>query len=592
MPEPSTSSPALAPRDGAEAPGDGQGPSADAPRIARQAPPDGLSRRQFAHSSLPAAAAYLALALFLTRGAWLSGELPGAPMGEQWGRLFVTAQASRWLTGAAPLGHADLAGAPDGVPFWPVDPATQLVLAPLSLLLGPHKALLIGVIALITLAGLGPYHLLRRLGAPLTSAFAAGLLVELAPYLLRNLHDLVLEVEAIGPVALAIGALLAAREEPRLPRLVAAGGAIALVALTSPYYAVYLALGCALVLPFDRARWRAWAGIALAGALAGALSLLPFALLERGPNGRLSEVWSAQGYQLVPGPLVDPRSPDRDLPRSPPKPRDPPPAGPPPPPEPAWVRSLHRFPGGLALAAAGLMGLFAARSRPFALLGLAFFFGGPGLTLTLRFVGKFGAAPTPPLLALLDALPLTSTLGNPVRMLSAWVLLAALAGGLAARRAPLALALLALALFETAFTLPGLVLPSSPLPLSPALAARVEGPVVVFPSGDPPAWHPAVGPKETLTVAALAQAPVASDYGRGATPADLGLQVWLATQGGVPIGRGALVAPPDPSPSGFSWLVLLEDRLEPAQVTALQAALQVDWIEVGRDDRAALWRRR
>ena len=67
---------------------------------------------------------------------------------------------------------------------------------------------------------------------------------------------------------------------------------------------------------------------------------------------------------------------------------------------------------------------------------------------------------------------------------------------------------------------------------------------------------------------------------------------WLATAGGVPIGRGALVTAADPQPSGFSWLVLLEDRLEPAQVEALQAALQADWIEVGRDDRAALWRRR
>jgi hypothetical protein len=151
-------------------------------------------------------------------------------------------------------------------------------------------------------------------------------------------------------------------------------------------------------------------------------------------------------------------------------------------------------------------------------------------------------------------------------MLGAWALLAAVAGGVALRRRPgLSAVALLVVIVGGELEQPRLLVPATRDPVPGAVLAALDGPTVVFPSGDPPAWHPAVSPKETLALAARADVPVAYDYGRGGTPADLPALVGLARIGGVPLGaeawRGAAAEPPW-ADLPFEHILLLEDRLD------------------------------
>jgi hypothetical protein len=527
-------------------------------------------------------AAYFGLAAWILGGIGGGWSVPGTPQGEAWGRLFVSAQVGRWMRGEAPWGWADLLAAPAGSPFWPVDPLVQAFEAPLALLIGGPAALSVTCVLLVGLCGLGPYRLLRRFGAPASAAAVGGLLVELSPFLLRNLHDLVLEVAGLGVGALALSALLEARERPDRRRLVGVGLGVGALAATSPYYAVYLALGCAIGLPFERRRWAAWARIAAAAGLACGLVLLPLFAAEGGASGRLGPRYQGHGYQLKPPPLVDastgrPAAPLRPLTAPSPRggltdPRERP-AGPPS----ALARALHRAPGGLALLVAALAGLTMPGARRWSLLALTFYFAGPGPELIQRFLEHRGPEAPSLLGRLLQALPLTASMGNGGRLLAAWVLLAAISGGLAAARSPwLRGLLLVVTVAETLLTIPSGRVPRSPFPLSPAALAELEGPTIVFPSGDPPCWSPVVGPKEALAIAGLAGVPVAFDYGREGVPADLEVQVALSRVAGLPIGETALrerTRADAAREAGFVRLVLLGDRLDAPQVAALEAWL-------------------
>ncbi len=514
----------------------------------------------------------LVSALVLLRSSLRIDAVPGVGLGESWGRLFVTAQVQRWISGASPFGHADLLAWPGGQPFWPVDPAVQLMAVPLSVLLGPAAGLTVVTVALVWLAGTGPAWLCRRLGATPLGALAGGLLVQWHPLMLRNLHDLVLEVAAIGVAALAVGAIHAALHDRR--RLLAVGAGVLAVAATSPYFAVYLALGCAMAAPLTRRR-RAWVGIAAASAVACGLALAPLAAFEGGSGGRLDPQRAGE-YRLAPSPLL----------RAPP-PRPPPPRARSP------LDVVRRFPGGVTAGAATLAGLAHPVARPWAGLAAGFFVAGPGLTQARRQLTGPGGHSGGLIGAGLSRLPLTKHLGNPGRSMAAFVLLAGVAGGVALR-GPLAVGALIAVALEAMVSLPGLELPATDISIDPQIAAAVEGPLIVFPSGDPPVWHPGVRPKEALYLAGRLGAPVAYDYGRGNVPADVGVQVALSQIAGTPIGERAPELAPaaaDPSDWGpFTHLLVLTDRLTEAQRSRLDAALEASAVEVARGNRMTVWR--
>ena len=540
---------------------------------------------------------YAVLAALLCRDALRPDHLLGVWSGEAWGRAFVTRQVLRWLDGATPPGHADLLNHPDGAPLWPIDPALQLLQLPAEALLGAGQGLALAAWALLLLNGLLTARLARAAGAPPLPAHLAGLLAMLAPYLLRNLGDAVIEACAVGSVALAAEALLRAVPDPTPRRLALAGAAVLLLALTSPYLAVYLALACAVLLPLTaRAHLRGWLRVALPCALACGLALAPLRAAETGAHGRFGDNPAlTSGYSLDPGPLIDPLRPGA------PPTRRPPPAptttddvldGP-------LAAAARAIPGGGALLLAMLAALVLpgpGPARRWAAGAAAVFLLGPGLPMTIRAVGLRGLAFPSPIEVLLKSLPLTDTLGNPSRLLALWVVLAAVAGALAVghRRRWLGLLLGLAVAAEALLILPGLALPATPIAPPRATLAALEGPTSVFPSGDYPLFHVPVAPKEALLLAALAEVPVPVDYGRFRTPADLPLQLQLSAAARLPYSIRATEAPPPLHPvDGVTHLLLLEDRLSAVGRAGARAWLEeAGAVELHRQDGASAWRLR
>ncbi len=525
---------------------------------------------------------FLFVAAALLRTSLAPGRFPGGANSEGWGRLFVNAQVARWLHGDAPVGVADLLAWPGSMSLWPTDPLTQLVQLAATAMVGDLGGLTLTTLLMLTLAGVGPYALARVAGAGRAGALLAGLLVQLSPFVARHAGDLVLEVLALGPLALAAAAILLHVRGPR-PRPVLAGLGVAGVALTSPYYAVYLALCCALAAALRPRAWRRFASLAVAGAVACGLALSPLVATESGEQGRLGPNFSQRGFEMAPTALVagdgQPLRRDRHPARVD---AAPPPSAPPrPAPPPAWERLVHRLPGGGVLLASLLLGLASRRARPWSLAGLAWLLAGPEPWASAAALGL----PVPrwqgPLAWLLGRLPLLDSLGNPGRITG----LAVLAGGIAAARLAstwrwLTLLLVPLAAVELSVHRPGLALPSTEARTPPTVLAALHGPTVVFPSGDPPVWNPDVAPKEVLFIAGRAAVPVAYDYGRLRTPADLPVHARLAAISGCPIGVVARrQAPPLPDSASawaalpFDGLLVLEDRLDHAELLRLRGWL-------------------
>lgn len=557
---------------------------------------------------------FLAVALAELRNALARHTIPGAPLGEGWGRLYVTAQVGRWLRGeAAPL-HADLIGWPEKVSFWPTDPLLQLLAVPLSALLGDTGGLTALTLILAFLAGFGPWVLARTLGATPLGAAVAGLIVQLAPYLTRNLADLVLEVEAVGLLALAGAAMLRAARaveegRPAGRSLALAGLGVFALAASSPYYAVYLALVAGMAALLRPRAWRASLRLGLVGALACGLALAPLALAEGGQKGRLGPQYQGRGYHPSPGAMVhasgrpwegqrapeaagpgggDPVAAPVDEEAAPEGPRKGgrsqaearrrgEGAG-----EPRWKRVISRLPGGGTALLALAVGLVVPASRPVAALALLVFLIGPGPGRLIALAGLDGREGPGLAQELLRRLPLTNTLGNPTRVLAPFLVLAAAAGGLAVgRRAWMALGLGALVFAEAWLHQPRLAVPATRAHAPQRALEALRGPTIVFPSGDPPLWHPGVAPKEVLTLAGRAGVPVAYDYGRGRPPADLRALVRLSAIADAPLGDSAffqsrpLPADRELWPSlAFESLLVLEDRLTAAQLARLR-----DWLE-------------
>lgn len=513
---------------------------------------------------------YAVLPARLLAAAWGPDRVVGSWASEAFARMAVTRQVARWVEGAAPWGFADLLNHPGGRPFWPVDPVLQALAVPLGVALGDTRGFTALVGLLLLGAGLGVCALARALGAGRGGAALAGGLAQGSPWVLTHAEDGILEVLALGLAALAACAVRRVLEQGRPRDLAALGLAVALCAGSSPYAAVYLALGCALSLP----GWptRRWVGVVGASALACALALAPFAWAERHEQGRLGPRYAASGFHLSPSPLVDPGTgaPSR-RPRAraeAPDPRAHPAPGPPSP----WERQLRRFPGGLAPLLGAVAALFTVGARRWGLLALGVWLGGPAPGVLARGFGMEVADPSGPLNHLLRALPLLESLGNPTRLLGMSVMLGALCAALAARRWPVGLGLAALGATELALARPDLRLPSTRLNLDPAVLGTLPGPTVVFPSGDPPAWQAEVSHGEALLYTAVAGVPGAYDYGVNAQAADLPTLVALSRAAGVPIAQEALRR--EATPGDFAALLVLEDRLRPEERRRLRAWLE------------------
>ena len=512
----------------------------------------------------------VALAAVLCRSALRAGQLLGVPSGESWGRALVTRQIARWWQGT-PVGQADLLGWPEQTLLWPIDPALQLIQVPAELLLGPGQGLALAAVVVLSVSGWATGHLALRLGASLPAALSAALLVEGAPYLLRNLQDAVLEAAAIGFAALAAAQIAAAVATPTGWRLLWVGLSVLLLSLVSPYYTVYLALGCGLCVPLVRRR--SWLWVAAASALACGLALLPLLLTEGGAHGRFS--LPSGGYQLNPGPLVTVDGQLLSRPRLNPVGAS---SG--------WAELLYRTPGGAAVLLAAVLSLLLPGGRRWAALGAVFFVGGPGIPMLLRALEVPGVRIDSPLQWLLKVLPATASLGNPTRLLAPWILLSAVGFALAASRLRrgrlLIVGVSALALVELSAQLPGLVLPSTAYRAPASVLSALEGATVVFPSGDFPLFHPDVAPKEALFLAGVAGVAVPADYGRFRIPADLAEQWALSGVSGAPLSAPCLEMPAPPA-AGFASLLLLEDRLSGPGRAALR-----DWLVArGARERAA-----
>lgn len=546
--------------------------------------------------ALPAAAATLGAALLL-RGAWAEGHILGEARSEVYGRIFVTEQVTRWLTGAAAPGRADLLSAPNGQPFWPVDPLLQLVAVPASAALGPERGQVVAAFVLLLLAGWAVARLAMALGARPVAATAAGLAVQLHPFLLRNLDDGVLEVLAVGVGAVAVQETRAFVLRPGPGTALAAGAATLALATASPYYAVYLAAGWAVVgVAWARRHPRGLAGLAAIGALACGLAAAPLLATEGRDGGRLAAAWRG-GYALQPAPLEDAEGrrvrlgPDpRTRTRPPPRASD----------LPAPLqRVVRQAPGGLAALALALVGLTTRAGRRWALLALGVLAVGPGPMLVHRAL-RLGGPPPRPLIGMLTAsLPLVDTLGNPERLLAAWALLAALAGALALSRRPAwAAVVAAAAVGEATLEAPALRASATPGVGDAAALAALPDSTVVFPSGDPPYWHPWVAPKEALALAARGGAAVAWDYGRGGTPADVQAMVRLAEIARVPIGAPARAAALPLPDDATLWsdvpadaVLVLEDRLAASERQRLVRWLDTHAELLARGEDISVWRR-
>ncbi len=519
---------------------------------------------------------FLLSALALLRHWLLPGRLPGSPTGEGPQRLFEAHQLTRWLTGEAPLGQADLLAWPEGRGLWPVGPLIDALHTPLTWLVGDSLAMALVGVLLLTLAGLGPAVLARVAGAGRAGALAAGAMVQLSPYLLTNLDQMVIELGAIGVAALAAAAILhALRGGPWWPALVGIGA----TALCSPYYALFLALGCALTLPVVRTR--RWLPIATGGALVCTLALAPFVAIEGSGAGRLSQDFS-QGFTVGPGQRVHVDGSKPRLGRKDPRPQAPAPS--------RWKEVVLRWPAGVVPCGLLLLGLVSPRSRRWSALGLVFFLLGPGVPSLVRAFGARGGELAGPIQWLLKELPGGSLFGNPQRMLLAVTVCSSTAAALLLdRRRAWAGGVLLLLVGELWLGRPDLAVAASRDDFDEAVVDALDGPFALFPSGDPPLWMPNAARGETLLYAGRSGSPTPYDRATGHGAADLDLLMALAEAAHVPVGRGALQ-----DHSRFDrqvqYLVLQHSRLSPDEEEGARGWLQEHAVLVVEGETASLFR--
>jgi hypothetical protein len=534
--------------------------------------------------------AMLCLAPLLMCAPALMEGLPlGSQQGEVWGHLFTALQCERWATGAASIGTADLLNAPAEQPFWPVNPALQVVGLPLQWVFGHVQAWNLLMMILLVLAGLGPALLCRRLQVAPPAAALAGLLVQLSPFLLRNLRDSIIEVASIGVMALCIRALIPILRSGSVGRRTWWEWMLwlSLLAGTSPYFFVYLAVGLGLLLP-----WLWWAGrrllkLGVSGAGVAVIFLLPFMISESGSHGRLGPDYARGGYQLEPAPIVlatGQRAQIGPMPQASGEPGEGSPEG-------GERLRTPKNPVGWTLSLGFILAVSSVRSRRWALGAAALFVLGPGATVLGRALHAPSMVGDGPLSWVLRHLPLLSSMGNTQRLLAPLTLLIAVGVVLAIRRRWLMGMTGALAVFEAWLVLGGLSLPRVEVMPRPSIPTENAKSVVVFPSGESPYWSWRVGPKESLFIAAREGLAVAQDYGRGRLPGDLMAHLTLARVGEVGLGREAWKLQAHATTEDLpDHLFLLESRLDSAQVESIREWLGLRGELLSEDVETSTWR--
>ena len=547
----------------------------------------------------------------LLRHALAPNTIPGIPTSESWGHLFASQQVGRWLTGTATIGHADLLAWPFEQLFWPTNPVLQLLQAPLALLFGAPAALIAVTWLLLFLAGWGPFWLGRGLGATRWCACIGGLAVQSSPFLIRNFQDMILEMGAIGVLAIAGRLCWLSHGGPKR-NIFWPAIAVGLLAGISPYYAIFLAMALVPLVLSTHHLWRHWLRLSLGCGFTSLLVAAPLVSVETTAGGRLGPEYQQQGYQLIPSPLVvvediTDGSPTTawgwtDVPRQRME-RPGPTASHPNKRHPALDR-LMRFPGGATILFGCLIALCRRDSRRVATFSLVLFCFGPGPWLLLRECGWVRGPPQSLIQIVLNTNDITGALGNPTRFFAPYIVMGAttlslVISSFSVRSTKKGLLATLLAICFIVLEL-GLVVPDFALPVTQTTAPNdeldtdlfqaVEGPMVVFPSGEPPYWHPKVAPKESLYVAGLFGAPGAADFGRGRTPADIQIMVELAAASGTPIGRQTIELATETPGASFPYLLVLEDRLSENQRAATQSWLSKHALKVRQGNDVSVWR--
>jgi hypothetical protein len=164
---------------------------------------------------------------------------------------------------------SNLINFPAGALFLPLPWTTSIILAPLGILFGPFVAWNLGIAVMLWAFGMSTAWMVRTL----TQSWAAGLLIGSfvisQPLLLHAIGDGTLEHIALWTVPLFLGSAWKGIQNHSAKWSLFAGCIALLLALDSPYHAIYTAVSSMFILPFAFfRRWSPTQRIELAWSLA------------------------------------------------------------------------------------------------------------------------------------------------------------------------------------------------------------------------------------------------------------------------------------------------------------------------------------
>jgi hypothetical protein len=492
------------------------------------------------------AALLAALALVATAGAWGPLEVVGRTQGELRDHLWVAwLVRDRLAAGALPIWFPQ-AGFPDGISLFPLDPLPQLVLAALTPLLGPLRAVTALATAGLALVGIGVGALAQARGASPVGVFVAGALGMVGPPLLAPFADTQTEWMGAGLAFLLLGELAGPARGLRAALLGVAvlASTLQLALLISPI-AILLFLR-------RKIRWR-WAAPPVTAA-----ALLAWGLVSAEASGRLAS--RASPSEWPPRTVILAAAPA------------------PPPPSmvtstdwPAWPSTGPRRWAGVALPLLALASVGRSPARWLTASSAVYAALAVGSARQFDWT-ELGHSRLPlPFDLLYRYIPFGSYLWKPDPFaVPAWGLAAAAAGTL---RPPwLGLAAIAEVLARGPVTLP---LPTATL--APRAAwSRLEQPggVLSFPCRSvlPPAGGAFAA--DELLAQTLHHHAIGETFDRAANPIHRTAIDSLAAAAGWPARAGGLAeALQGARDAGFAWLLVRADLLDAASLAALRGHL-------------------
>lgn len=239
---------------------------------------------------LCAALAALALAVLLTWPAALqpTARLIGHPGNDCWNHVWgywwvgEELQAGRW-----PI-QLDLLAYPRGGTLYFIDTVQAIASLPLQLVAGPAAAYNAVIILQLAFSGFAAWLLARRLTGDAVAAGAALILYGASPHLLGQAYNGISETVCAGWFPFTLLCLLRLLDRPTLGRAAALGLSAAVCMLTSWYFGLFAAIGCAILASWRVAR-RSWAvqwsrtlvALGAATAIAAVLIFPPFRAFQR-----------------------------------------------------------------------------------------------------------------------------------------------------------------------------------------------------------------------------------------------------------------------------------------------------------------------